>query len=135
MCMCMEVWASSRGVLFSTAVAELVEGSSLKPSSWPLPFLPHCSMFGGSIQGIFRELIPHSRIVMDWRFSNWTDDVYSRVEVDIEEASKGDVRLKLRQSGIPSSDRYGNHDVQGTTLHGWRMQVFQRIRQVFGYGM
>lgn len=103
--------------------------------SSPLPFLPHCSMFGGSIQGTFRELIPHSRIVMDWRFSNWTDDVYSRVEVDIEEASKGDVRLKLQQSGIPSSDRYGNHDVQGTTLHGWRAQVFQRIRQVFGYGM
>ena len=38
------------------------------------------------------------------------------------------------QTGIPDADRFGNHDVVGVTEAGWRQQVFDRIRRVFGYG-
>lgn len=35
------------------------------------------SMFGGSIEGVHRELLPGKKIVQDWRFTTWDDNVYS----------------------------------------------------------
>jgi activator of HSP90 ATPase len=92
------------------------------------------SMFGGSIEGTFRELIPYSSIAMDWRFSSWPDGATSRVVISFEEREKGSVMLQLKQTGIPESDRYGNHDVLNMTQAGWKQQVLLRIRQVFGFG-
>jgi hypothetical protein len=37
------------------------------------------SMFGGSIEGVHRELVPGKKIVQDWRFTTWPDQVYSLV--------------------------------------------------------
>ena len=37
------------------------------------------TMFGGSIEGIHRELVPGKKIVQDWRFTTWQDNVYSSV--------------------------------------------------------
>lgn len=37
------------------------------------------SMFGGSIQGEFRELQPPNRLVLGWRFSNWEESCMSQV--------------------------------------------------------
>jgi hypothetical protein len=34
-------------------------------------------MFGGSIEGVHRELVPGKRIVQDWRFTSWPDGVSS----------------------------------------------------------
>ena len=92
------------------------------------------SMFGGSIEGTFRELTPHSSIDMDWRFSSWPDGATSRVVISLEEKEKGSVTLTLKQTGIPDADRYGNHDVLNMTQAGWKQQVLLRIRQVFGFG-
>lgn len=92
------------------------------------------SMFGGSIEGTFRELKPYSSIDMDWRFNSWPDGATSRVIITLEEKEKGAVTLLLKQSGIPDADRYGNHDVLNMTQSGWKQQVLLRIRQVFGFG-
>ncbi len=37
------------------------------------------SMFGGSVQGTYKELVPFSRLRLDWRFANWPDDATSKV--------------------------------------------------------
>lgn len=37
------------------------------------------AMFGGSVQGSYRELVPFSRLHLDWRFANWPDDATSQV--------------------------------------------------------
>ncbi|KAL4419782.1 hypothetical protein ABPG75_006880 [Micractinium tetrahymenae] len=92
------------------------------------------SLYGGSVQGVFRELQQNARIVMDWRFSNWEEGVFSRVELRFEEPDKGNTLVKLKQTGIPDADAFGHHDVVGVTETGWRQQVFDRIRRVFGYG-
>lgn len=92
------------------------------------------SMFGGSVQGVYREVQPNSRILLDWRFSNWEDGVFSRLELCFDEPDKGNTTVTLKQTGIPDADRFGNHDVVGVTEAGWRQQVFDRIRRVFGYG-
>ncbi|KAK2079203.1 hypothetical protein QBZ16_002894 [Prototheca wickerhamii] len=93
------------------------------------------SLFGGSVQGSFRELRPGSRIVMDWRFSNWADGDSSLVTIEISEPEKGNTHLHLVQTGIPEADRFGHHDVVGLAQAGWANQIFHRIRQVFGYGI
>lgn len=92
------------------------------------------SFFGGSIEGVYRQLEPYHLIEMDWRFSSWPEGANSRVVITLEEQEKGSVTLTLRQSNIPDTDRFGNHDVVGMTQAGWKQQVLLRIRQVFGYG-
>ncbi|KAI7840914.1 hypothetical protein COHA_005346 [Chlorella ohadii] len=87
------------------------------------------SLYGGSVQGVFREVVPNQRIVMDWRFSNWEDGAYSRVELRFEEPDRGNTIVTLKQTGIPDADRFGHHDVVGTVESGWRQQVFDRIRR------
>ena len=37
------------------------------------------SMFGGSVQGVYLELVPFSKLKLDWRFGNWPDDATSQV--------------------------------------------------------
>lgn len=93
------------------------------------------SLFNGSIEGTFVALAPPSHIEMDWRFASWPDGAASRVVIDLEEESKGAVTLRLRQTGIPEADRFGNHDVVAMTQAGWKGQVLTRMRQVFGYGV
>lgn len=93
------------------------------------------SLFGGSVQGSFRELQPGSRIVMNWRFSNWADGDSSLVTIEITEPEKGNTHVHLVQTGIPEADRFGHHDVVGLAQAGWANQIFHRIRQVFGYGI
>jgi len=41
------------------------------------------SMFGGSVQGTYKELVPFSRLRLDWRFANWPDDATSKVRCQV----------------------------------------------------
>jgi activator of HSP90 ATPase len=58
-----------------------------------------------------------------------------QVVIDIDESEPGLTKLTLTQTGIPEEDRYGNHDVVGTTENGWKNLIFYKIRAVFGYGL
>lgn len=92
------------------------------------------TMFGGSIVGVQRELTPHTRIVQDWRFSNWEEGLYSKVVIDIEELQAGTTNVTMTQTGVPHEDKYGHHNVVETTENGWRNLILRRIKTVFGYG-
>jgi len=92
------------------------------------------SMFGGSVQGVFTELVPGEKICQDWRFSNWEDGYYSKVEITIEEPEPGNTIVVMKQSGIPAEDKFGNHDVVANCENGWKEQLFYRIKAVFGFG-
>lgn len=92
------------------------------------------SWFGGSVTGTFLELDTPRRVVMEWRFSSWSDGVSSRVEVQLDEPEPGSTTLRLSQTGIPEEDRFGNHDVKLQVEQGWDGQIFSRIKKVFGFG-
>ena len=42
--------------------------------------------------------------------------------------------MDLVQDNVPETDGFGNESVMDTTETGWKEQIFERIRQVFGYG-
>lgn len=92
-------------------------------------------MFGGSIEGVQRELVPGKRIVQDWRFNTWPARIYSKVVIELEEPEPGHTKITITQVGIPEEDQYGNRDVVGTTENGWRNLIIHRIKAVFGYGL
>ena len=99
----------------------------------PAPGAP-ISLFGGNIHGSNEEVEPGRRLVQRWRFRNWPDDVYSRVTITLSEPEYGTTVLLLEQSGVPARDKFGNESVLDTTEAGWRLNYFDRIRKVFGYG-
>ncbi|QDZ22826.1 activator of heat shock protein ATPase [Chloropicon primus] len=92
------------------------------------------SLFGGSITGKQVEIVPNERIVQLWRNSSWPQGVLSRVEITFSSPSEGKTVMKLKQTGIPEEDDYGNANTVDVTLQGWRMQIWGRVRQCFGYG-
>jgi hypothetical protein len=58
-----------------------------------------------------------------------------QVTICLEEPSEGNTVLKLQQTGIPDSDKFGNGDALEAARKGWEGQILQRIRMVFGYGL
>ena len=92
------------------------------------------SLFNGSITGTQVEIVPNERIVQDWRSSSWPKGVHSRVVITFTSPSEGRTVMRLKQTGIPEEDDYGNSNTVDVTLQGWRQQIWGRVRQCFGYG-
>ncbi|KAG8087443.1 hypothetical protein GUJ93_ZPchr0010g10414 [Zizania palustris] len=93
------------------------------------------SLFDGSITGVNEELTEGKLIVQKWRFGSWPDGVHSTVRLVFDEPESGVTVIKLNQTNVPEEDRYGNSTVVDNTERGWREQIFQRIRGVFGFGI
>eukprot|EP00882_Tetradesmus_deserticola_P008632 GHRQ01009101.1.p1 GENE.GHRQ01009101.1~~GHRQ01009101.1.p1 ORF type:complete len:352 (+),score=138.82 GHRQ01009101.1:1029-2084(+) len=93
------------------------------------------SWFNGNIAGTFAELVPGQRLVMSWRFNSWEEGCESKVEIDLSEPEPGNTVLQLKHTGLPEADKYGHGDVQEQVEQGWRGQIFNRIRAVFGFGV
>lgn len=55
--------------------------------------------------------------------------------MDISSKQEGSTIVKLTQENIPEQDQYGNENVREVTENGWQLQIFNRIRAVFGYGL
>ncbi|KAF6251542.1 activator of Hsp90 ATPase [Scenedesmus sp. NREL 46B-D3] len=91
--------------------------------------------FNGNISGIFHELVPGQQLVLSWRFNSWEEGCESKVEIDLLEPEPGNTVLQLKHTGLPEADKYGHGDVQEQVEQGWRGQIFNRIRAVFGYGV
>ena len=59
----------------------------------------------------------------------------AQVVLEIKEVRPGTTEVRLKHTGIPETDRHGNEDVLETTRTGWKQQIFQKIRAVFGFGV
>ena len=92
------------------------------------------SMFSGNISGFNEEMEPGKLIVQRWRFRNWAEGVFSTVRLELSEPEHGTTLLKLVQTGVPVADSFGNENVVETTTNGWKQNILDRIRRVFGYG-
>jgi hypothetical protein len=60
---------------------------------------------------------------------------FLQVEIELSEPEPGNTVLQLKHTGLPEADKYGHGDVQEQVEQGWRGQIFNRIRAVFGYGV
>lgn len=84
-------------------------------------------VLGGAARGVFREILPSSRAVMDWRMQNW-DDSDKDVELRMDfRPHDGRTQLTIAIRGMPESRRSA---VEGF----WRVQILQAVKVIFGYG-
>ena len=87
-------------------------------------------LYGGTIEGQYLNLDTPRRLEMLWRFKDW--DSYSHVTIDFEE-SDNEVVISLKQTEVPTHDKYGKHVHLDNLENGWRSNIFERISKVFGY--
>ena len=92
------------------------------------------SMFDGNITGTILEYEPGVKLVQTWRFRNWAEGHHSVVTITFREPEPGNCFVDLKQDDVPETDGFGNESVMDTTEIGWKEQIFDRIRQAFGYG-
>ena len=81
-----------------------------------------------------RRVRARVKIVQRWRFRNWAEGHHSVVTITFREPEPGNTFVDLVQTEVPEADGFGNESVMDTTEIGWKEQIFNRIRQAFGYG-
>mmetsp|Transcript_24202 Transcript_24202/g.64839 ORF Transcript_24202/g.64839 Transcript_24202/m.64839 type:complete len:361 (+) Transcript_24202:14-1096(+) len=92
------------------------------------------SLFDGSISGTVVDFVPEQKIVWKWRQSSWAEGVFSTCTLTFSDNGPGSTRLSVHQTGIPNSDAHGNDDMVRVVEEGWKRNLLDRIKMVFGYG-
>jgi len=85
------------------------------------------SLFNGAVTGFITEMNDGERFVQRWRFSSWRTGAFSTVTITLSERN-GETIVHLKQVGIPEDDK-------NRTEAGWRQNIFNRIRGIFGFGV
>jgi uncharacterized protein YndB with AHSA1/START domain len=91
-------------------------------------------LFAGGITGTMVEVVPNVKVVQKWRQKDWPEGVLSTVTLDFSSKEEGVTFVELTQEGIPEEDAHGNGDLKHRVEEGWKNLIFQRSRQVFGFG-
>lgn len=105
---------------------EMVQAFTGGPAVYEVEKGGRISLMNGFVTGGFMELVPNEKIVMRWRLKTWPDAHFSEVTLEFEEKD-GNTLLKLKQNGVPTKE-------YERTLDGWRVNYWERIKQVFGFG-
>ena len=80
------------------------------------------SIYDGEIDGVNLELVPDSKIVQSWRYSNWPEGHYSKATFSLKRVKNG-TRLSFTQSGVPSQYY---HDIR----QGWRDYYWKPMKEM-----
>eukprot|EP00922_Rhytidocystis_sp_ex-Travisia-forbesii_P041395 GHVS01061825.1.p1 GENE.GHVS01061825.1~~GHVS01061825.1.p1 ORF type:complete len:163 (-),score=38.08 GHVS01061825.1:628-1068(-) len=93
------------------------------------------SLYDGNIKGTFEVIEQHKRIVQKWRFKDWCDGVYSTVDISFSPVDKNScsTKLTLKQTNIPTQDKYNNGGCVDQCTAGWDTNFWDRIEKILGY--
>ena len=91
------------------------------------------SLFAGSVTGKIKALDENKQIVQSWRFSNWSENIYSEAVISFDSISPSATKVKVIQTGIPSHDKYGNAEQVRLCLQGWEDKYWTGIEKMLGY--
>ena len=91
------------------------------------------SYFNGGVTGNIVRLNPESLIEETWRFSQWSDECFSTLELHFEESGSNRTKFTVRQSGIPETDKHGNGNQDQLVLNGWNERFFAGLEKVLGF--
>jgi activator of HSP90 ATPase len=80
------------------------------------------SIYGGEIQGVNLELVPDSKIVQSWRYSDWPEGHYSKATFSLEE-SKGATKLTFTQTEVPE-------ELYEDVAQGWRDYYWSPMKEM-----
>lgn len=83
---------------------------------------------GGVITGVYSNVQAPTEISMQWRLSSWPSGVFSSVVMKLSKEEPAVTRLEFAQAGIPSGEL-------DRVQQGWRVNFFDAIKMVFGFGM
>lgn len=85
------------------------------------------SLLQGTASGVYTKLTPGEGIQMQWRLKTWGDDaVPASVSINLSD-DEGKAKLELVAEGVPKA-------YQATTEGFWRVQIFQAMKVVMGWG-
>ncbi|KAJ8044334.1 Activator of 90 kDa heat shock protein ATPase-like 1 [Holothuria leucospilota] len=101
-----------------------VEAFTSSPVSMELEPGGKFVLLGGIITGTYVKLERNKQIVQKWRFKSWPEEHYSTVTMVFEQKPDHTV-LKLKQTGVPSSDFE-------RTRQGWKDHFWNRMKVTFG---
>lgn len=90
-------------------------------------------LFNGGVTGSIVKLEPESRILEKWRFSQWSEGVFSDLELSFTSIGAQKTRLHVKQTNIPEKDAHGNLEQDSLVLNGWKGKFFVGIEKVLGF--
>ncbi|EEA06533.1 uncharacterized protein CMU_010250 [Cryptosporidium muris RN66] len=93
------------------------------------------SLYNNYVEGEIEYLEPSRKIVQKWRCNSWKPDVYSKVTIEfLDIIGETDcTEIVLKQTSIPSLDKFGNPGCSDQCLIGWESNFWDRFEKVLGY--
>ncbi|OAF67494.1 Activator of HSP90 heat shock protein ATPase [Intoshia linei] len=82
-------------------------------------------LYNAMVTGKFLKLTENAFIEMEWRLSDWPENVVSNVKITLKDEGNG-TKLHINQTGIPS--KYYEQ-----TKCGWRTFYWEALSSVFGF--
>ena len=87
-------------------------------------------MFDGNIQGEYVEIEENTKIVLKWKFKEWTE--FADVVITINNVNDS-CEVAVAYTNIPEYDEFKSF-VHLDKIHaGWKQNIFKMIHMVFGY--
>lgn len=83
-------------------------------------------LFGGNINGEFKELVADKKLVQSWRCNQWPAGHYSTVVIELEQMADH-TKLTITQTGVPERELEA-------TKRNWKLYYWNSIKQTFGFG-
>lgn len=83
-------------------------------------------MLGGSVSGIFVDVVPFTKIAQKWRLKSWPAGHFSDVVIEIRQLSE-DTKVKVTQKNVPEKE------IENTKM-GWKRYYFEGLKRSFGFG-
>ena len=91
------------------------------------------SLFNRGVTGSIINLVADSKIVQKWRFSQWSEGVFSTLELSFVHLGSARTRLEVYHYDIPDKDAHGNLEQDQLVLNGWEQKFFIGIEKVLGF--
>ena len=77
-------------------------------------------MYDETITAEYIEVVADKLIKMKWRMKDWSADVYSQVEISLEDGGDTNTDVKVSQTEIPEYDTYQKFVHLDNLENGWR---------------
>jgi activator of HSP90 ATPase len=84
------------------------------------------SLFGGNVTGEWKELLPGSSLVFEWRLKAWPAKHTSLVTITLSQGDSSTM-LRLNQERVPVG-------IKDLTEKNWTQYYWNAIKGTFGYG-
>ena len=87
--------------------------------------------YNGSIKGTVKEIIENKKLLLSWKFSNWS--VAADIQMTFKEKSGNESQITILIKNCHNRDANNQTIERNGVINGFKQQIFEKIQMFMGY--